>query len=115
MNTELKTMYIFKSEIYSNDLGDGWNDNHATAKALANYTEMIWRFESSAFKDDFEIGFGIKQKEYGYLVEMFINTDDLDIVDEITASLSDDSAIWDRFCNDIKTLKLWEDRWQKEK
>jgi hypothetical protein len=108
MNTELKTMYIFKSEIYSNDLGNGWNDNHATAKALANYTEMIWRFESSPFKDVFEIDFITKKKEYGYDIEMVINTDDLDIVDEIKDALSDDSAIWDRFCNDIETMKLWE-------
>ena len=101
-------MYIIKSEIYSNDLGDGWNDNHEAAKALANYTESIWRADSSDFKDDIEIGFVIKQKEYGYDMEMLINTNNLDIIDEITSSLTDETTIWDRFCNDAGTTELWE-------
>jgi len=101
-------MYIVKSQIYSNELGDNWNDNHATAQALAKYTESIWRADSSDFKNDIEIGFVIKKKEYGYDIEMLINTNNLDIIDEITSSLTDETTIWDRFCNDVNTIELWE-------
>ena len=101
-------MYIVKSQIESNNLGEGWNDNFETAYALAEYTEKIWQAESSDFKDDIEIGFNIKQKDYGYDLEMMINTNDLDIIDEITSSLTDETTIWDRFCNDAGTTELWE-------
>lgn len=96
-------MYIFKSEIYSNDLGSGWKDNHKTAYALAQYTEKIWRAESAGYKDDIEIGFNIRKKDYGYDLEMLINTNDLDVIDEITGSLSDDSRLWDMFCDETTT------------
>jgi hypothetical protein len=100
-------MYIVKSQIESNDLGEGWNDNLKTAHALAKYTESIWRADSIDFKD-IKTDFVIKQKEYGYDLEMLINTNNLDIIDEITSSLTDETTIWDRFCNDAGTTELWE-------
>jgi hypothetical protein len=102
-------VYIFKSKIYSNDLGSGWNDNHKTAYALAQYTEKIWRAESENFKDDIEIGFNISKKDYGYDIEMSINTNDLDVIDEITGSLSDESRLWDMFLNETRTESLFSD------
>jgi hypothetical protein len=101
-------MYTVKSQIDSYELGEGWDDNLKTARALAKYTESIWRADSSGFKDDIKIGFVIKQKEYGYDIEMLINTNNLDIIDEITSSLTDETTIWDRFCNDAGTTELWE-------
>jgi hypothetical protein len=97
-------MYTLKSQIERCNLGDGWTDIDKAAYALARYTEATWRADSSDFKNDIEIGFIVKKKEYGYDVEISINIDYSDIADEITALLTDEATIWDRFCNDVYAI-----------
>ena len=94
-----------RTQILDGNLGDGWRDNYSAAKALAEFTEKIWRDDLHEYSDDdIEINIDVERNTSGCSrsVEVFVEDcpngiDDYDEEQKIASVLTDENTIWEKF------------------
>lgn len=95
------------TQILAGNLGDGWADNYAAAKALARFTEKTWRDDlADLVGAGHEVVVDIDvERASGSSRDMEVNVDKADDFDaeydlekKAESMLTDESRMWDLFC-----------------
>lgn len=82
------------AQILAGNLGDGWNDNHQAAQALADYTRTVWTADLAGY--NVEINIDVQSGE-GSARRLSVVAPSDDLVQQIEDALTDEGAIWERF------------------
>lgn len=105
----MATITITK-QILDGNMGDGWNDNHAAARAFAEFAENTWRSDLSELADaghaiDIKIDVQRNTSGCAHGVEIIITSDSGDLNKEreiessVEFSLTSTDVLWTKFCD----------------
>jgi hypothetical protein len=95
------------AQVLDGNLGDYWNNDYETAKALANYTENVWRNDLVEFVSaghDVEINIDVQKNTTGVSRGIIVDTDITDmgeayeLLERVNLALTDENRIWEMFC-----------------
>ena len=91
-----------RSTIRDGNLGDGWADNAAAARALAELTEATWGTDLQRFAEDgydVSIVVAVQTNTSGSGPNMIVDCDDVETERAVRSALTDSEVIWQRFCD----------------
>lgn len=94
----MKREITIYAQILDDNLGDGWTDNYEAAKALAKFTENIWR-EELEDTYDVKIEIDVEKNTSGASRGVEIWAPTFEIMADVKSTMSDENTIWDRFCD----------------
>lgn len=98
------TKLTIRAEILEGNLGCGWYDNYAAARALAGATRMTWNYDTRRFRDDgyeIEIEIEIRRNTSGCSrdVDVDVDGEDYELTRRVLNSLTDQRKIFEKFCD----------------
>lgn len=103
----MSKIYITK-QIADGNLGEGWTDNFAVARALAHYARQVWTKDLSGFSGhDIEIEIDVQKNASGYTRPLTVVSYDDEIdEDAVLREMTPEHLIWEQFLESDAAKKL---------
>ena len=103
------TTITIRAQILDGNLGDGWRDNYRAAQALSNFTRETWAADLADLAEaghDISIDIEIQRNASGCSRAVEVWCEDPDLLHRAESALTDETRIWDLFCQSEEARDL---------
>ena len=103
------TTITIHAQILDGNLGEGWTDNYAAAQALADFTREKWEADLADLAEaghEINIDIDVQRNASGCSRAVEVWCDDAELQRQAEAALTDETRIWDLFCQSEEARAL---------